>query len=155
MQQLAAGACGLAHHTGPVHTCARCSRTRTARYKLRQRQLDVTRQPLHQAVLGGRQGIEVSMLQALNVAGRHGGVKVKLLVFLRWLGLLAKLFLWRQRLAHARATFAGLGFTFSAGHELREQFVGDFRILKIHVKEFTKYQAVLLTADHDGFKRSA
>ena len=95
------------------------------------------------------------MLQTLNVAGRHGRVKVDFLVFLGWLGLLPEFFLRRQGFAHTRATLAGLGLSFGAGHELSQQLVSDFGVLKIHVKQLAEHAAVLFPADHDGFKRSA
>jgi hypothetical protein len=68
---------------------------------------------------------------------------------------LTKALLGRQRLAHTRPALARLGFPFGAGQQLRQQLVGQFGILKVNLKQLPKNQAVLLAADHDGFKGGA
>jgi len=122
---------------------------------VRQRQAHIARQPLHQAVLAAGEGIEIGVLQAVQAAGRHGRVKLDLLVFLFGLGLVAVGVLRRQRLAHAGSAFAGLCLAFGAGQQLRQQFCSHVRVAEIRVKQLAEHQSVLLAADHDGFHRRA
>ena len=109
-KQLATRAGGLVHHARPVHARARGGGAGAACREMRQGQFDVARQPFDQSVFGGRQRVEVGVLKALDVAGRHGRVKLDLPVFGARLSLLPKGFLRRQGFAHTRAALAGLGF---------------------------------------------
>ena len=91
------------------------------------------------------------MFEALQVAGRHGGVKLQLFVLWFRFGFFAVGFLRRQRFVHTRAAFVGCGFALGTWQELGQQFVGHIGVAEIGVKQFAEHQAVLLAADHHGF----
>ena len=122
---------------------------------LRQGQGNIPRQAFHQPVLGGRQGIEIRMAQALHIAGGHGGVEVHFLVFAGRLGLVAHLGSWRQSFAHTGPALAGLGLSLGAGQHLRQQLVRHVRVAKKCVEQFAEDRAVLFSADQHRFQRGA
>ena len=94
------------------------------------------------------------MLEALLVAGRHGGVKVDLLVFLLGLDLLAKGLLRREGLAHPGTPLAGLGLALGAGQHLGQQLVGQVGVAKKGFEQLAKHLPVLLAADQHRLHRS-
>ena len=154
-EQLAAGARRLVHHTGPGDAGAARTGPHAACGELGHGQANVARKPLHQPVFAARQRVEIRMLQACQVAGRHGRIEVHFLVGLWLLARAAKSLLRRQRLAHARAAFARFGLALGTGQHLRQQLVGQRRIAEIGVEQLAKDQPVLLAADHHGFERGA
>ena len=144
----------MVHGAGPVRAAAACAGPGTAGGVVRQGQGHVTRQALHQDVFAGRELVEVSLPQALQVAGRHGGIEFDLVFFARG-RCVARGTHGRQCLAHARAAFDGLGLGFCAGQHLRQQLLCDVGIAKVGVKQLAEHHAVLLAADQHGLQCSA
>jgi hypothetical protein len=73
--QLAARGCRSFQAGGPVHAQSRGAQLASATAIAGQRQADIARQLLHQAVLAGTELVEIRMLQPVPVAGRHGGIQ--------------------------------------------------------------------------------
>ena len=115
VHQFAAGACSMPHDARPVQARTAHARSNPPRCELRQLEPDIARQPLDQVVLGARQGVEVGVLEPLQVTGRHRRVELDLVVFLLRLGQLPRQRSRRKGLAYARASAAGFGLSLAAG----------------------------------------
>ena len=123
------------------------ARAHAAAGVLRQGQGDIARQALDQAVFAGGQSVEVGVAQAVDVAGRHGRVKIHFLVFGFGLGLLGAHLGRRQGFSHAGPAFARFSLAFGAGQHLRQKLVAHVRVAEKGLKEFAKNCPVLLAAD--------
>ena len=111
-------------------------------------------QAFDETVLAGGHRVEVRMLEALQIAGRHGGVKIQLFI---WRGerSLVTCTVRRQGLAHTRPLTRRLRHALGAGQHLGQQLVGDLRIAEEDVEHLPKDGTILLTTDQNGLQRPA
>ena len=147
MQGLTAGAQRGLQDAGPAQVTPARTGPVPAAGEGRQGQPDIARQALHQPVLAGAQGVEICVLEAMQMAGCHGGVEVDLVFLGLGLRVFAKGLLGRERLAHPGPAFAGLGLPIGAGQQLREQLVRHVGVTEKNLKQLSVYLPVLLAAD--------